>query len=157
MNKKILAICLVSFAVSSCSTVEDGIQDNIDHYKKLTRYGEVKPVEYSKHTNSVEGINFLVANYPDQIINLKGSDDFDKRYDKLISYLKDNGYTIMSNEKLPLTATVIAEVNKPMPDLKYIGVLMQQNTRLQQTVYNISYGGNKFKARKFYNDYKKTL
>ncbi|BCD91517.1 hypothetical protein fh0823_16560 [Francisella halioticida] len=150
-------MCLVSLVVSSCATVGDGIEDNIVHYKKLTRYSEVKPVEYSKHTNDVEGVDFLVANYPDQIIDLNGSNDFDKRYDKLISYLKDNGYTIMFNEKLPLTATVIAEVNKPMPDLKYIGVLMQQNSRLQQTVYNISYSGNKFKARQFYHNYKKTL
>ncbi|MED7819960.1 MULTISPECIES: hypothetical protein [unclassified Francisella] len=157
MNKKILGLCVVLLLVSSCTNVEDGIQDNIDHYKKLTRYSEVQPVKYSKHTNSVAGVDFLVANYPDQVINLNGSNDFDKRYDKLVSFLKNNGYTIMSNEKLPLTATVIAEVNKPMPDLKYIGVLMQQNTRLQQTVYNISYGGNKFKAREFYNDYKQTL
>jgi hypothetical protein len=157
MNKKILAMCLISLAISSCTTVSEGIDDNIEHYKKLTRYSEIRAVDYTTHTNSVEGVDFLVANYPDQIINLDGSNDFDKRYNKLISYLKDNGYTIMSNQKLPLTATVIAEVNKPMPDLKYIGVTMQQNTRLQQTVYNISYGGNKFKARQFYNDYKKTL
>ncbi|WP_150466672.1 hypothetical protein [Francisella sp. SYW-9] len=157
MNKKILTMCLVSLVISSCTTVQEGWDDNVTHYKKLTRYSEIKPVEYSTHTNNVAGVDFLVANYPDQIIKLDGNDDFNKRYNKLISYLKNNGYTIMSNEKLPLTATVIAEVNKPMPDLKYIGVIMQQSTRLQQTVYNISYGGNKFKARQFYNNYKKTL
>lgn len=34
---------------------------------------------------------------------------------------------------------------------------MQQDSRMDQTIYNISYGGNEFKARQFYTDYKKTL
>nr|AAW49824.1 hypothetical protein FTT0913 [synthetic construct] len=116
----------------------------------------IKQLDFSKHTNDIDGARFLVANYPDQVIRLNGT-DFDNKYDKLVSYLKTNGYTIMVNEKLPLTATIIAEINKPLPDVKYIGIILQQDSRMDQTIYNISYGGNEFKARQFYTDYKKTL
>ncbi|GAB4222154.1 MAG: hypothetical protein Kow0076_2630 [Francisella sp.] len=119
-------------------------------------YSKIKMVDYSKYTNDIDGIRFLVANYPDQIIHLKGK-DFDNRYQKLISYLKDNGYKVVINEKLPFTATIIAEVNKPLPNVKYVGVTMQQNSVKEDTVFNIFYGDSAFKARKFYNDYKKTL
>ncbi|MDE4992712.1 hypothetical protein NAH07_12600, partial [Francisella tularensis subsp. holarctica] len=60
-------------------------------------------------------------------------------------------------EKLPVTATILAEINKPLPDVKYIGIIMQQDSSMDQTIYNISYGGNEFKARQVYTDYKKTL
>ena len=76
-------------------------------------------------------MRFLVANKPDQVLNLDGS-DFNERYTKLIAYLKDNGYTVMVDEKLPMTASIIAEVNKPMPDMRYIGIAMEQNTRMKQ-------------------------
>ncbi|XSZ47043.1 hypothetical protein ACP8HZ_08480 [Francisella noatunensis] len=58
----------------------------------------------------------------------------------------------MINEKLPQTATVIAELNKPLPDMKYMGVIMEQDSKMGQTVYSISYGGNEFKARQFYTN-----
>lgn len=155
MYKRMFIIAAVALAISSCSVKHD-IQDNIDHYNKLTRDHEIRDVNYTKHTNDIEGVRFLVANHPDQVIHLEG-DDFDKRYDKLIKYLKNSGYTVMTNEKLPLTATIIAQVNKPLPDLKYIGIAMEQNSRMEDTSYSISYGGNEFKARQLYNNYKKTL
>ncbi|MDE5031845.1 hypothetical protein NAI34_09280, partial [Francisella tularensis subsp. holarctica] len=58
---------------------------------------------------------------------------------------------------VPLTATSLAETQKPLPDVKYIGIIMHQDSRMDQTIYNISYGGNEFKARQCYTDYKKTL
>lgn len=155
MPKKILPICLVSLVMASC-TIKSDLEDNITHYEKLTRYSMVKQVDFSKHTNDIDGARFLVANYPDQIIRLDGV-DFDNRYNKLVSYLKTNGYTIMVNEKLPLTATIITEVNKPLPNVKYIGIIMEQDSKIGQTIYNISYGGNEFKARQLYTDYKKSL
>ncbi|MBK2106366.1 hypothetical protein [Francisella philomiragia] len=155
MYRKILIVCLIGLSAASC-TIKEDIQDNIDHYDKLTRYSQAKEVSYSKHTNDIDGARFLVANYPDQVIRLDGK-DFDQRYKKLVEYLKDNGYTIMANEKLPQTATIIAELNKPLPDMKYMGVIMEQDSKMGQTVYSISYGGNEFKARQFYTDYKKTL
>ncbi|WP_044247211.1 hypothetical protein [Francisella hispaniensis] len=155
MPKKIFTLCLVSLVLASC-TVKSDIEDNINHYEKLTRYSMIKQVDFSKHTNDIDGARFLVANYPDQVIRLNGT-DFDNKYDKLVSYLKTNGYTIMVNEKLPLTATIIAELNNPLPNVKYIGIIMQQDSRMGQTIFNISYGGNEFKARQFYTDYKKTL
>ncbi|MDE4969805.1 hypothetical protein NAI63_11005, partial [Francisella tularensis subsp. holarctica] len=82
-----------------------------------------------KHTNDIDGATFLVAKYPDHVIRFNGT-DFDNKYDKLVSYLKTNVYTIMVNEKLPLTATIIAEINKPLPDVKYIGIIMQQDSRM---------------------------
>ena len=141
--------------MASC-TIKSDLEDNISHYEKLTRYSMVKQVVFSKHTNNIDGIRFLVANYPDQIIRLDGV-DFDNRYNKLVSYLKTNSYTIMVNEKLPLTATIIAEVNKLLPNVKYIGIVMEQDSKMGQTIYNISYGGNEFKARQLYTDYKKSL
>ncbi|MFV9924646.1 hypothetical protein A2G94_03965 [Francisella endosymbiont of Ornithodoros moubata] len=155
MPKKILPLCLVSLVMASC-TIKSDLEDNITHYEKLTRYSMVKQVDFSKHTNDIDGARFLVANYPDQIIRLDGV-DFDNRYNKLVSYLKTNGYTIMVNEKLPLTATIITEVNKPLPNVKYIGIIMEQDSKIGQTIYNISYGGNEFKARQLYTDYKKSL
>ena len=155
MPKKILPLCLVSLVMASC-TIKSDLEDNITHYKKLTRYSMVKQVDFSKHTNDIDGARFLVANYPDQIIRLDGV-DFDNRYNKLVSYLKINGYTIMVNEKLRLTATIITEVNKPLPNVKYIGIIMEQDSKISQTIYNISYGGNEFKARQLYTDYKKSL
>ncbi|OEZ33631.1 hypothetical protein AS144_04005 [Francisella endosymbiont of Amblyomma maculatum] len=155
MPKKILPLCLVSLVMASC-TIKSDLEDNITHYEKLTRYSMVKQVDFSKHTNDIDGARFLVANYPDQIIRLDGV-DFDNRYNKLVSYLKTNGYTIMVNEKLPLTATIIIEVNKPLPNVKYIGIIMEQDSKIGQTIYNISYGGNEFKARQLYTDYKKSL
>ena len=141
--------------MASC-TIKSDLEDNITHYEKLTRYSMVKQVDFSKHTNDIDGARFLVANYPDQIIRLDGV-DFDNRYNKLVSYLKTNSYTIMVNEKLPLTATIITEVNKPLPNVKYIGIIMEQDSKIGQTIYNISYGGNEFKARQLYTDYKKSL
>ena len=141
--------------MASC-TIKSDLEDNITYYEKLTRYSMVKQVDFSKHTNNIDGIRFLVANYPDQIIRLDGV-DFDNRYNKLVSYLKTNDYTIMVNEKLPFTATIIAEVNKPLPNVKYIGIIMEQGSKMGQTIYNISYGGNEFKARQLYTDYKKSL
>ncbi|APC92082.1 MULTISPECIES: hypothetical protein [Francisella] len=155
MDKKFFTICLVSLTMASCTLKED-VEDNIVHYEKLTRYSMIKQVDFSKHTNDIEGVRFLVANYPDQIIRLNGV-NFDNRYNKLVTYLKTNGYAIMVNEKLPLTATIIAEVNKPLPDVRYVGIIMEQDSRMDQTIYNISYGGNEFKARQLYTDYKKTL
>ncbi|MFV9972358.1 MAG: hypothetical protein AB8V06_02310 [Francisella endosymbiont of Hyalomma asiaticum] len=155
MPKKILSLCLVSLVMASC-TIKSDLEDNITHYEKLTRYSMVKQVDFSKHTNDIDVARFLVANYPDQIIRLDGV-DFDNRYNKLVSYLKTNGYTIMVNEKLPLTATIITEVNKPLPNVKYIGIIMEQDSKIGQTIYNISYGGNEFKARQLYTDYKKSL
>ena len=141
--------------MASC-TIKSDLEDNIIHYEKLTRYSIVKQVDFSKHTNDIDGARFLAPNYPDQIIRLDGV-DFDNRYNKLVSYLKTNGYTIMVNEKLPLTATIITEVNKPLPNVKYIGIIMEQDSKIGQTIYNISYGGNEFKARQLYTDYKKSL
>ena len=155
MPKKIFTLCLVSLLLASC-TIKSDIEDNINHYEKLTRYSMIKQVDFSKHTNDIDGARFLVANYPDQIIRLNGI-DFDNRYNKLVSYLKTNGYKIMVNEKLPLTATIIAELNNPLPNVKYIGIIMQQDSRMDQTTFNISYGDNEFKAHQFYTDYKKTL
>ncbi|MEY8768039.1 hypothetical protein [Francisella philomiragia] len=155
MYRKIFMIGLVGLSVASC-TIKEDIQDNIDHYDKLTRYSKTKQVSYSKHTNDIDGARFLVANYPDQVIRLDGK-DFDNRYNKLVEYLKDNGYTVMINEKLPQTATIIAELDKPLPDMRYMGVIMEQDSKMGQTVYSISYGGNEFKARQFYTNYKKTL
>ncbi|ALB01924.1 hypothetical protein ACH24_04610 [Francisella persica ATCC VR-331] len=155
MSKKILPFCLASLVMASC-TIKSDLEDNITHYEKLTRYSVVKQIDFSKHTNDIDGVRFLVANYPDQIIRLDGV-DFNNRYNKLVSYLKTNGYTIMVNEKLPLIATIIAEVNKPLPNVKYVGIIMEHDSKMGQTIYNISYGGNEFKARQLYTDYKKSL
>lgn len=155
MYKNFFAICVAALLVSSC-TVKEDIQDNIDHYHKLTRDHDIRELSYTKYTNDIAGVRFLVANHPDQVIDLEGK-SFDERYKKLLDYLKNSGYTVMIAEKLPLTATVIAELNKPLPDMRYVGITMEQNTRMDQTIYSISYGGNKFKARKLYNDYKKSL
>jgi len=156
MYKKVFGICLVAMLISSCGNVVDDIQDNVDHYHSLSRDHEIRDLSYASYTNDVDGVRFLVANYPDQTIELNGK-SFDDRYDKLLDYLKNSGYTVMVAEKLPLTATVIAELNKPLPDVKYVGITMEQNVRMERTLYNISYGGNKFKARKLFNDYKETL
>ncbi|AIT10283.1 hypothetical protein LO80_04340 [Candidatus Francisella endociliophora] len=155
MYKKFLTFSLVALLLGAC-TVKEEIEDNIEHYHKLTRIHNVKDLDYASYTNDIEGVRFLVANHPDQVIHLEGK-DFDKRYDKLLNYLKNSGYTVMVAEKLPLTATVIAELDKPLPDLKYVGITMEQNTRMEDTIYSISYGDNKFKARQLYNNYKKSL
>ncbi|KEI35322.1 hypothetical protein [Allofrancisella frigidaquae] len=155
MLKKIFLIGVGALVISSC-TIREDIQDNIDHYNRLTRDQNVKEISFDKYTNTVEGMRFLVANHPDQVILLDG-EDFDVRYNKLVSYLKHEEYTIVVDEKLPAVATIIAEVNKPMPDVHYVGILMEQNSRAKQTKYSIVYGDNNFLARKFYNDYKKTL
>lgn len=155
MYKKVFVVSLTTFVLASCSMKHD-IEDNIDHYKRLTRDHNMQEVKYDKSTNTVDGVRFLVANYPDQVISLEGK-GFDERYEKLVSYLKHDGYTVMIDEKLPQTATVIAELNKPLPDLNYIGITMEQNAKLETTSYSIFYGGNKFKARQLYNNYIKTL
>lgn len=155
MVKKVLGCMLVAMFVSSCA-VKDSIEDDIYHYNKLTRDHNIRKETYEKGTNTIAGMRFLVANNPDQVLNLEGS-DFDDRYTKLVDYLKDNGYTIIVNEKLSLTASIIAEVNKPMPDMRYIGIAMEQNSRMQQTKYSIVYGSNKFLAHKLYEGYKKSL
>ncbi|AJC49493.1 hypothetical protein IB642_02980 [Allofrancisella guangzhouensis] len=155
MLKEMFFISFGVLVISSC-TVKEDIQDNIDHYNRLTRDQNIKEINFDKYTNTVEGMRFLVANYPDQVISLDG-EGFDDRYSKLVGYLKHEGYTIVVDEKLPATATIIAEVSKPMPDVHYVGILMEQNSRAKQTKYSIVYGDNNFLARKFYNDYKRTL
>jgi hypothetical protein len=155
MPKKVLILSLVALAISSC-TVKEDIQDNIDHYKELTRIHDIREISYAKNTDNIQGARFLVANYPDQVLEIDGK-DFDERYKKLVDYLQNSGYTVMVNEKMPQTATVIAELDKPLPDLKYVGIAMEQNNKMDNTLYNIFYGGNKFKARELFNNYKKTL
>ena len=155
MLKRICGCIIIAVLASSC-TVKKSIEDDIYHYKKLTRDQNIKKITYSKDTNTLEGMRFLVANQPDQTLSLDGS-DFDNRYNKLVDYLKDNGFTIMVNEKLPMTATIIAGVPKPMPDMKYIGITMEQNSRAKQTKYGVVYGSNKFLAHKLYEGYKKSL
>ncbi len=56
-----------------------------------------------------------------------------------------------------MTATIIAEVEKPMPDMRYIGIAMKQNTRMNKTKYSVVYGSNKFLAHKLYKGYNKIL
>ena len=155
MLKKMVGYIMIAGLISSCG-MKEVFDDNSYHYDKLTRNQNIEKVTYSKDTNTLEGMRFLVANKPDQVLNLGGS-DFDERYTKLIAYLKDNGYTIMVDEKLPLTASIIAEVNKPMPDMRYIGIAMEQNSRMNQTKYSVVYGSNKFLANKLYESYKNSL
>ena len=155
MLKKIVGCVIIAGFMSSCA-IKESIDDDIYHYHKLTRNQNISEVSYSKDTNTVEGMRFLVANSPDQKLSLDGS-DFDNRYTKLAEYLKDNGYTVIVNEKLSLTATIIAEVPKPMPDMKYIGITMEQDSRMNQTKYSVVYGSNKFLAHKLYEGYKKSL
>jgi hypothetical protein len=150
MLKQVFSGILVVL-ISSCGAV---LQDNVTHYDKMTRDQGIKKQSYSK--NTVEGMRFLVANKPDKVLNLNGS-DFDHRYNKLIKYLKDNSFTIVVNEKFSMIATIIAEVNKPMPNMKYIGIAMEQNTRTEQTRYSVVYSSNKFLAHKLYEGYKKSL
>ena len=155
MLKKILGFVVIALFISSCA-IKERIDDNIYHYKKLTRNQNISEESYSKGTNTIEDMRFLVANTPDQEFSLDGS-DFDNRYNKLVGYLKDNGYTIVVNEKLPLTAIIIAQVDKPMPDMRYIGIAMEQDSRMNQTKYKVVYGSNKFLAHKLYEGYKKSL
>jgi len=155
MLGKIFWYVIIASIISSCA-IKDSIDDDVYHYKKLTRDQSIKKESYSKDTNTIEGMRFLVANQPDQVLSLDGS-DFDNKYTKLVDYLKDNGYIVIVNEKLPLIATIIAEVPKPMPDMKYIGVAMEQNSRMKQTKYSVVYGSNKFLAHKLYEGYKKSL
>ncbi|XSZ47044.1 hypothetical protein ACP8HZ_08485 [Francisella noatunensis] len=63
MYRKIFVVCLIGLSMASC-TINEDIQDNIDHYDRLTRCSKAKEVSYSKHTNDIDGARFLVANYP---------------------------------------------------------------------------------------------
>ena len=155
MLKKILGCVVITGLIGSCA-VKESIEDDIYHYKKLTRNQSITKEVYSKDTNTLEGMRFLVANQPDQKLILDG-DNFDERYAKLVEYLKKNNFTIKVSEKLPLTATIIAEVDKPMPDMKYIAIAMEQDSRMNQTKYSVVYGSNKFLAHKLYEGYKKSL
>jgi hypothetical protein len=152
---KILGCVVIAGLISSCS-VKESIDDDIYHYKKLTRNQSITKEVYSKDTNILEGMRFLVANQPDQKLIING-DDFDERYTKLVEYLKNNGFTVKVSEKLPMTATIIAEVDKPMPDMRYIAIAMEQDSRMNQTEYSVVYGSNKFLAHKLYEGYKKSL
>ena len=155
MLKKIFGYMLIASFICSCAAKES-VEDDIYHYKKLTRNQNITKEVYSKDTNTIEGMRFLVANQPYQKLTLDG-DNFDERYTKLVEYLKNNSFTIKVSEKLPMTATIIAEVNKPMPDMKYIAIAMEQDSRMNQTKYSIVYGSNKFLAHKLYEGYKKSL
>ena len=155
MFVRILTLLSIAMLISSCQSVYD-VQDNIKHYERLERDQNIKVINYSKNTNTIAGMRFLVANYPDDIIYLNGN-DFDKRYKKFVSYLIDNHYTIVVNEKLSATATIIAQVPKPMPDIRYIAIIMEQDGHTQRTEYSITYGNSKFLANKLYNSYKASL
>ena len=82
MYKNFFAICVAALLVSSC-TVKEDIQDNIDHYHKLTRDHDIRELSYTKYTNDIAGVRFLVANHPDQVIDLEGK-SFDERYKKAL-------------------------------------------------------------------------
>lgn len=151
--KKILALSSLIVLLASCN-IDEAIQDNIDHYHRLSRDENIKEESFSKDTNTIEGMRFLTANKPDKTMEFDGV-NFDERYNDLVKFLDKEGYKIVVNDKLHNVATIIAEVNKPMPNMKYIGIEMEQNSRLKQTVYNFVYGNNKFLAHKLYEDYKK--
>ena len=155
MLKKIFEYVIIAAFISPCG-IQEAFDDDVYHYDKLTRNQDITKQTYSKDINTIEGMRFLVANEPDQVLSLDGS-GFDYRYTKLIDYLTDNSFTIIVNEKLAMTATILVEVNKPMPDMRYIGIAMEQNSRMKQTNYRVVYGSNKFLAHKLYEDYKKSL
>lgn len=58
MSKKIFTLCLASLVLASC-TVKSDIEDNITHYEKLTRYSMIKQLDFSKHTNDIDGARFF--------------------------------------------------------------------------------------------------
>lgn len=153
--RKGLTLIFLAVLLGSCN-IGDSIQDNIDHYKRLSRDEDIKEESYSKDTNTLEGMRFLIANNPDRSMSVAGT-NFDERYEKLVKFLNAEGYKIVVNDKFNGVATIIAKVNKPMPNMRYIAVEMEQNKRLKQTDYDFVYGNNEYLAQKLYADYKKSL
>lgn len=157
MHKKNIVIAVVTAAVlGSCSNVKDGWNDNVNHYDDLTMIGNTQTTTFDKSSNRVDGAKYLVANEPDASESISGA-DFNGSYNKLISYMKANGYDVVSNDKLGDVATVVARVPKPLPEMTYMAVTMQLNTRYDEIRFHILYGGNEFKANQFFHNYKKTL
>ena len=157
MHKKNIVIAVVTTVMlSSCSNITRGWDDNVNHYEQLTRMGNTHSISFDKSSNVVSGAKYLVANEPDASEYISGA-DFNESYNKLISYMGANGYEVVSNDRLGDIATVVAKVPKPMPDMVYMAVTMQLNTKYDEISFHVLYGGNEFKANQFFHNYKKTL
>ena len=145
-------LLLIILFIMSCKHINNDIKYFTKNYDRLSRDNKFENIKCEKETRNLEDINFLVANYPDEVLSVESINNFDFMYDKLIKYISDCGYDIVYNEKLHHTATVIFKKNNSKNGYRYISILMQHNSRLNKTVYNIFYGGNKYKAKELYNE-----
>ncbi|APC97754.1 hypothetical protein [Francisella frigiditurris] len=153
--KLFILIILSAILLSSCDT-KARFDDMKQHWDRMDMESEVESPEIKKHSSNVTDITFSAANNPDQDISLSG-DDFEKRYQAMLKFLKDNGYPLVQNYQQKGSAMIVVKPKEQMPDVYYIGINMEQNPRQGVTKYRIVYGGNKYKARELYNNYKKTL
>ncbi|MFC4892535.1 hypothetical protein ACFPDQ_05680 [Pseudofrancisella aestuarii] len=157
MNKiKLFILIILSVALLSSCDTKERFADMKQHWDRMDMESEVESQEVKKHSNIVTDITFSAANNPDQDIALPG-DDFEKRYQAMLKFLKDNGYPLVQEYQQKGSGMIVVKPKEQMPDVYYIGINMEQNPRQGVTKYRIVYGGNKYKARELYNNYKKTL